>query len=156
MYQSDALSRRPDHIPDGDTDNEDVTMLPDSLFVNLIDTELQQQIANSKTLDTNAAEALKLLLEDGPTELTDDLSDWTTEDLNGKPMLFYQGRQYIPKDDNLQRQIVKQFHYPITAGHPGELATYIDMARFYWWPGMRTFVKNYVKGCATCQQFKIN
>jgi len=156
MFQSDALSRRPDHIPEKDDDNEDITILPDSLFINLIDTELQQQIADSKSLNTNATKALKLLLEDGPTELTDDLTDWTTEDLNGKPMLFYQGRQYIPKDDNLRRQIVKQFHYPITVGHPGELATYIDMARFYWWPGMRTFVKNYVKGCATCQQFKIN
>jgi len=60
-------------------------------------------------LDTNAAEALKLLLEDGPTEPTDDLADWTTEDLNGKPMLFYQGRQYIPKDDNLRRQIQNSF-----------------------------------------------
>ena len=28
MVQSDALSRRPDHIPEQDTDNEDVTMLP--------------------------------------------------------------------------------------------------------------------------------
>jgi len=102
MFQSDALSRRPDHIPEKDDDNEDITILPDSLFINLIDTELQQQIADSKNLDTNAAEALKLLLEDGPTELTDDLTDWTTEDLNGKPMLFYQGRQYIPKDDNLR------------------------------------------------------
>jgi len=156
LYLADALSRRPDHIPEGDTDNEDVTMLPESIFINLIDTELQQLITDSKNLDTNAAEALKLLLEDGPMELTDDLTDWTTEDLNGKPMLFYQGWQYIPKNDNLRRQIVQQFHYPITAGHPGELATYIDMARFYWWPGMRTVVKNYVKGCATCQQFKIN
>jgi len=75
MFQSDALSRRPDHIPEKDDDNEDITILPDSLFINLIDTELQQQIADSKNLDTNAAEALKLLLEDGPTELTDDLSD---------------------------------------------------------------------------------
>jgi len=59
MFQSDALSRRPDHIPEKDNDNEDITILPDSLFINLIDTELQQQIADSKTLDTNAAEALK-------------------------------------------------------------------------------------------------
>jgi len=66
-------------------------MLPDSLFINLIDTKLQQQIADSKNLDTNAAEALKLLLEDGPTELSNDLTDWTTKDLNRKPMLFYQG-----------------------------------------------------------------
>ena len=124
MFQLDALSCWPDHVPEKDNDNEDVTILPDSLFINLIDTELQQQIADSKNLDTNAAEALKLLLEDGPTELTDNLTDCTTEDLNGKPMLFYQGRQYIPKDDNLRRQIVKQFHYPITAGHPGELATF--------------------------------
>jgi hypothetical protein len=26
----------------------------------------------------------------------------------------------------------------------------------YWWPGLRIFVKNYVKGCGTCQQFKID
>ena len=26
----------------------------------------------------------------------------------------------------------------------------------YWWPGMRSFIKNYVKGCGICQQFKIN
>jgi hypothetical protein len=26
----------------------------------------------------------------------------------------------------------------------------------YWWPGLRLFVKNYVKGCRICQQFKID
>ena len=25
-----------------------------------------------------------------------------------------------------------------------------------WWPGLQTFVKNYVQGCGICQQFKIN
>jgi hypothetical protein len=40
--------------------------------------------------------------------------------------------------------------------HPGELETYNALCAHYWWPGMRTFVKNYVKGCAYCQQFKIN
>jgi len=108
------------------------------IFVNLIDTELQEKIANLKLLDTNVADALRLLLEDGPTNLQDDLSDWSTKELNRKHMLFYQGQQYIPKDDNLRRQLLKQFHYLITTGHPEELATYID------------------KGCATCQQFKIN
>jgi len=42
------------------------------------------------------------------------------------------------------------------AGHPGEIATYNDIAQYYWWPGLRSFVKNFVKGCTTCQQFKIN
>ena len=45
MVQSDALSRRPDFVPVDDDDNDDMTMLPDSLFINLIDTELQERIA---------------------------------------------------------------------------------------------------------------
>jgi len=105
-------------------------------LINLINTELQEKIANAKNLDTSAAEALKLLLEDGPNALQDDLSDWTTKDLDGKPMLFYQGKQYMPKNNQLQREIVNTFHYPITAGHPGEIATYNDIARYPWWPGL--------------------
>ena len=40
IIQSDTLSRQPDFIPEEDTDNKNIMMLPDSLFVNLIDTEL--------------------------------------------------------------------------------------------------------------------
>ena len=42
MVQSDALSQQPDLCPDKDTNNEDIVMLPDSMFMDLIDTELQQ------------------------------------------------------------------------------------------------------------------
>ena len=48
------------------------------------------------------------------------------------------------------------FHDPKTAGHPGEIATYNAVQQHYWWPGLRTFVKNYVQGCGVCQQFKID
>ena len=40
MVQSDALSRWPDLCPEEDNDNEDIVMLPDELFVSLIDTDL--------------------------------------------------------------------------------------------------------------------
>jgi hypothetical protein len=56
----------------------------------------------------------------------------------------------------LRRDIVQIFHDHETAGHPGELGTYNAVRQHYWWPGLRTFVKNYVKGCGTCQQFKID
>ena len=49
MIQSDNLSRRPDYILDNDTDNEDITMLPDDLFIGLIDVDLQNQIAKATT-----------------------------------------------------------------------------------------------------------
>ena len=38
-------------------------------------------------------------------------------------------------------------HNHKTTGHPGELETYNSMRSQYWWPGLQTFVKNYVKGC---------
>ena len=41
-------------------------------------------------------------------------------------------------------------------GHPGQFGTLELMRREYWWPGMAVFVRNYVHGCAVCQQTKIN
>ena len=156
MVQSDTLSRRPDLCPEEDNDNEDIVVLPEHLFVNLIDVDLQRRIAQADELDANAGEILKVLLGAGPTTLRNDLSDWTTEDFHGKPILFYKGKNYIPKDLDLRRDIVKQFHDHETAGHPGELETYNSVRQHYWWPGLRVFVKNYVQGCGTCQQFKID
>ena len=39
---------------------------------------------------------------------------------------------------------MKTFHDHETAGHPGEIGTYNAVQQHYWWPGLRTFVKNYV------------
>ena len=48
------------------------------------------------------------------------------------------------------------FHDHKTVGHPGELETYNALRQHYWWPGLCTYVKNYVCSCGPCQQFKIN
>ena len=79
MIQSDALSHRPNFVPDNDTDNDDMTMLPEKLFINLIDTDLQNRIANCKTFDKDATDALTTLLEKGPTTVQNALNDWTME-----------------------------------------------------------------------------
>ena len=63
---------------------------------------------------------------------------------------------YIPKDEELRKDITKMFHDHPTAGHPGELETYNSIRQHYWWPGLRTYIKNYVQGCGICQQFKID
>ena len=96
MVQSDALSRRPDFVPDEDNDNEDITMLPDNLFINLIDLDLQKRIANCKDMDRDATEALMLLLEQKPATLKNDLEDWTLEKVDDKNVLFFKGKNYIP------------------------------------------------------------
>ena len=56
----------------------------------------------------------------------------------------------------LRQELVKSFHDHETAGHPGKIGTYNAVWQHYWWPGLCTFVKNYVQGCAPCQQSKID
>ena len=102
IVQSDALSRRPDFTPEEDMDNENITMLPDGLFISLIDTELQERILACEKLDSDAMEALKVLLEEGPTTIWNQLLDWTVEQINGQQVLYYKGKNYIPKDDELR------------------------------------------------------
>ena len=51
MIQLDALSRWPDYIPDEDNDNVDRVLLPESMFVNLMDLDLQDRIANTDKYD---------------------------------------------------------------------------------------------------------
>ena len=69
IVQSDTLSRQLDFTPEEDTDNENITMLPDELFISLIDMELQEWILTCEKLDSDAMEALKVLLEEGPTTI---------------------------------------------------------------------------------------
>jgi hypothetical protein len=46
MVQSDTLSRRPDYGTDEQIKEGDKVVLPDNLFINLLDTELQEQIGH--------------------------------------------------------------------------------------------------------------
>ena len=97
---ADALSRRPDLCPDK-PDNKDMIMLPEHLFANLIDVDLQERIASSRDFDFDAAEAIKVLLEKGPTNLRHDMDNWETQEFDGKNILFYKEKNYIPKNDGL-------------------------------------------------------
>ena len=54
----DMLSRRPDFIPKEDTDNEGVTLLPQTLFTRLVDIKLDQKIAKSTRKDPQIQDAL--------------------------------------------------------------------------------------------------
>jgi hypothetical protein len=137
-------------------EEEDKVVLPDNLFINLLDTELQERILNGKELDLDVKNAFETLMEEGLTSLKNDLQDWKIEEIDGRKTIFFKGKNYILKDLELRWDIVKMYHDHETAGHPGELETYNGIRQNYWWPGLRMFVKNYVQGCRTCQQFKIN
>ena len=72
----DALSRRPDFIPKEDTDNEGVTLLPQTLFIRMIDLELNQKIARSTRNNPQVLNALYALENETPAPFQSRLSDW--------------------------------------------------------------------------------
>jgi len=95
--------------------------------------------------------ALESILKNGPRSLTKGLEDWNLED----GIILYRGQVYVPKNESLRRDIVKKYHNHVAIGHPGRWKTYKVISREFWWPGMSTFVKDYMDGCATCQAMKI-
>src|SRR5712671_1995622 len=46
-------------------------------------------------------------------------------------------------------------HEGLITGHPGRDETIAQTQHNYWWPDMRAWIVEYVRGCATCQQNKI-
>ena len=117
MIQSDALSRRPDLCPKEDNDNENVTLLPEQMFIQSIDTDLRDLIAQTKNQDHVIVEALEALKTCGTPPMQLALSDWRT---NGD-LVFYKDRCYVPDDKELRRNVVARYHDSLPAGHPGHL-----------------------------------
>jgi len=83
------------------------------------------------------------------------LDAWkTTQTIEKKDNWLKDGRLVIPSEEILKREILQLLHDAPTAGHPGRDETFTQVSNVYWWPGMRTWITEYVAGCATCQQNK--
>ena len=127
MIQSDSLSWCLDHGTDISTRREDQILLPDDLFVNLLDINLQECILNAKNLDINIKNIIKTMQKNGPTNLLNDITNWKIEEIDGQKTIFYKGKNYILRDHNLWRDIVKMFHDHETAGHQ------VNWKHITWW-----------------------
>ncbi|KAL8443311.1 hypothetical protein Emed_006916 [Eimeria media] len=75
---------------------------------------------------------------------------------NGVLKIRLQGLWRICVPDHVQckQYIMYQAHDHPTAGHMGVHKTYYHLARMYYWPGMRTYVKTYVESCPRCKAAK--
>jgi hypothetical protein len=131
--RTDALSRLPNYNQGGD-DNEDVTVLPDHLFVRLSLTEDEEQ-QDEKTLRPWV----------DPHNLREVDGVWWKE-----------GRRVVTGDLTYRQQVVHDHHDLPAYGHPGISCTTALTERHYWWPRMQQEIRDYVGGCADCQRNKVN
>ncbi len=66
---------------------------------------------------------------------------------------------YLPtmkeaKDKRLKDLVLHHFHRSPQAGHPGITKTCESVYRYYWWPGMKQYITDYVLSCDSCQRNK--
>ena len=86
-------------------------------------------------MDIDIKNIIETVKKNGPTNPLNDITDWKIEEIDGQKTIFLKGKNYIPKDQDLQCDIVKMFYDHETAGHPGELETYNLVKVHYWWLG---------------------
>jgi hypothetical protein len=141
--KADALSRRPDHKK-GIPPSDESCILLDSKFFSVRATQptpiptnnnLRQRIKNAQSYDTAVSQALETILRSGPRTLTKGLEDWNLED----GIILHRGHIYIPKDNDLRQEIIKQYHDSPATGHPGQWKIYELVFREFWWPGLSQF-----------------
>src|ERR1700678_4500077 len=106
-----------------------------------MDMDLQKRIAMAHDMDINVDDTMNVLLGKRPNIWKDKLKDWRLEKLDEGNVLFFKGRNYVPRDDELRRDILRMFHDHKMAEHPGELETYNSVAEITGGPASNPLSK---------------
>ena len=164
--RADALSRRPDYAPDASNDDP-IIALPADLFItpetlkNVPVIEIKQphhiRVTEATEDDLMGADLESSIIA-AQSEHQDTLERWhRAHGLETHSGLWWKEHALVVVgNDNLRKGVTHLFHDSPTAGHPGIAKTTALVAQHYWWPGMRDFITQYIKGCAICQMSKVN
>ena len=103
------------------------------------------------TLKGDLIEAL--IMNSLTVTLTEDLlnslqKQWVWE----RDMLFWEEKIYV--SESLQLRILKEGHDYSVSGHYSQRCTEENLHRNYYWSNMQSIIREYIRGCQTCQQAK--
>ena len=76
---------------------------------------------------------------------------WTT---NEAGYLHLDGRMYVPEANDLRFRVLKYKHDHPLSGHFSQNHTLELIRRKYTWPGICTYMKDYIKSCMACTRAK--
>jgi len=106
---------------------------------------MDQEQLNSDILSALPADPLYIAHQKEPQP------KWSVTD---DGFLRYDKLIYIPDSNDLRLRVLRYKHDHILSGHPGQSKTIDLIRRDYTWPGLRDFVKKYIKSCTTCMRAK--
>jgi len=79
-------------------------------------------------------------------------SQWSTDSAG---LLRLDDRIYMPDTNDLRLRVLRYKHDHLLSGHFSQNCTLELVCQEYTWPGVRTFVKDYVSSCTSCRRAKV-
>ena len=76
---------------------------------------------------------------------------WSTDEAG---YLRLDGCMYVPEANDLRLRVLKYKHDHPLSGHFGQNRTLELIRREYTWPGICTYVKDYINSCTACARAK--
>ena len=136
-------------------DNQAVTLLKGNTryhHIRALGTALTDKITSLSPSDPIITKALAAMnnKKGEPWILHSNKNDW--EYVDGA--LYFKHWLYIPEP--ACPDLISSLHQFPAGGHEGFFRTLHQMQKDYWWPGMFTFLQNFITGCANCQTAKVN
>lgn len=64
------------------------------------------------------------------------------------------GKIYLPKDFEIKKKIIKEYHSSLIGGHSGIKGTMKRINLQFWWEGITKNIKEFVQSCVVYQQMK--
>ena len=151
LHAAPDMLSRPPGASRGEEDNQNVTLIPPESFIRIARDDSAARTQLERDITQAQEEHLTLMQAWQKTGRVHRVHS----PLFHQPLFTTDGAAIaIPPVDSLKREILRQNHDAPTAGHPGRDQTFWNLQDQYWWPGMRKWTAQYVKGCATCQQSK--
>ena len=145
---ADMLSRPP--VEDrGEQDNNDLTLLPEEMFIRL-QTDVTPEPEYHDLMAEVARTQNEQKREMKEWETTHHIDHSPSDDYPTQPQWFKGHQVVVPSTNETRREIMRYYHDAPTTGHPGRDETIQAVKRTYWWPNMNKWIADYVKGCAPC------
>ena len=69
-------------------------------------------------------------------------------------LLMKGNRLWVANEDQLQLKVIKEIHDQPAVGHPGTERTLEMARRYYYWPGMKEMIQQFIRNCHVCKRAK--
>jgi Integrase zinc binding domain len=144
---ADALSR-PMGANKGKDDNQQMTMILEAAFIRLVGPDSDGSIEHTiLTIQNHNRTLMEEWTGIYPIERIDNPDEPFWRDIKSQ-------RLVIPPDQGLKHELMNIWHEGSINSHPGQDEMIRCINREYFWPATRTWITEYIKDCATCQQNK--